>query len=148
MVPASGQSTHVHRTLSGSNSPSHMPTQAVTNPLKLVGPRRRPTDCGRVRIRCTTCSNARCTLAFTVVAMMMMMNYSLFKEKLMARSPKISTPFRQYSLGTYAHRSSGSSASAANPLFVPPSLVRFFRNLLCVISVIGSLLFLTCSSSS
>ena len=69
MVPASGQSTHVHRTLSGSNSPSHMPTQAVTNPLKLVGPRRRPTDCGRVRIRCTICSNTRCTYAFTVVAM-------------------------------------------------------------------------------
>ena len=51
------------------HSPSHMPTQAVTNPLKLVGPRRRPTDCGRVRIRCTICSNTRCTFAFTVVAM-------------------------------------------------------------------------------
>ena len=69
MVPASGQSTHLHRTLSGSNSPSHMPTQAVTNPLKLVGPRRQPTNCGRVRIRCTMCSNTRCTFAFTVVAM-------------------------------------------------------------------------------
>ena len=46
-----------------------MPTQAVTNPLKLVGPRRRPTDCGKVRIRCTICSNTRCTFAFTVVAM-------------------------------------------------------------------------------
>ena len=69
MVPASGQSTHLHRTLSGPNSPSHMPTQAVTNPLKLVSPRRRPTDCGRVRIRCTICSNTRGTFAFTVVAM-------------------------------------------------------------------------------
>ena len=69
MVPASGQSTHLHRTLSGPNSPNHMPTQAATNPLKLVSPRRRPTDCGRVRIRCITCSNTRGTFAFTVVAM-------------------------------------------------------------------------------
>ena len=69
MVPASGQSAHLHRTLSGSNSPSHMPTQAVANPPKLVGPRRRPSDYGKVRIRCTTCVNTRCTFAFTVVAM-------------------------------------------------------------------------------
>ena len=38
MVTASGLSTHLHRTLSGSNSPGHMPTQAVDNPPKLVGP--------------------------------------------------------------------------------------------------------------
>ena len=69
MVPASGQSAHLHRTLAGSNSPSHMPTQAVANPLKLVGPKRRPADCGKVRIRCTICSNTRCIFAFTVVAM-------------------------------------------------------------------------------
>ena len=69
MVPASGQSAHLHRTLSGSNSPSHMPTQAVANPPKQVGPRRPPADCAEVRIRCTICSNTRCTFAFTVVAM-------------------------------------------------------------------------------
>ena len=69
MVPASGLSTHLHRSLSGSNSPSHMPTQAVANPPKLVGPRRRPSGYGKVRIRCTTCVNTRCTFAFTVVAM-------------------------------------------------------------------------------
>ena len=69
MVPASGLSTHLHRTLSGPNSPSHMPTQAVANPPKLVGPKRRPSGCGKVRIRCTICVNTRCTFAFAVVAM-------------------------------------------------------------------------------
>ena len=69
MVPASGLSTHLHRTLSGSNKSSHMPTQAVANPPKLVGPRRWLADCGKVRTRCTICINTRCTFAFTVVAM-------------------------------------------------------------------------------
>jgi hypothetical protein len=86
MVPASGQSVNLHRTLSRSNSPSHMPTQAVANPPKQVGPRRPPTDCAEVRIRCTTCSNTRCTFAFTVVAMVS----ALVSEHETRRSPSYS----------------------------------------------------------
>ena len=63
VVPASGQSTHLHRTLPGTSSPSHMPTQAVANPPKLVGFVWRAAGCSGVRTRCTTCSNTRCTFA-------------------------------------------------------------------------------------
>ena len=69
MVPASAQSTHLHRAWSCAYDLSHMPTQAVANPPKQVGPRRPPADCGKVRIRCTICSNTRCTFAPAVVAM-------------------------------------------------------------------------------
>ena len=69
MVPASGQPTHLHRTLSGPNSPSHMPTQAVANPPKLVGLGWRVAGWGEVRTRCTTCSNTRCTFAFSAATM-------------------------------------------------------------------------------
>jgi hypothetical protein len=69
MVPASGQPTHLHRTLSGPNSPSHMPTQAVANPPKLVGLGWRVAGWGGVRTRCTTCSNTRCTFACRAATM-------------------------------------------------------------------------------
>ena len=69
MVPASGQPAHLHRTLSGPNSPSHMPTQAVANPPKLVGLGWRAAGWGEVRTRCTTCSNTRCTFAFSAATM-------------------------------------------------------------------------------
>ena len=69
MVPASGQPTHLHRTLSGPNSPSHMPTQAVANPPKLVGLGWRVAGWGEVRTRCTTCSNTRCTFACRAATM-------------------------------------------------------------------------------
>ena len=86
MVPASGQSTHMHRALSGSNTPSHMSTQVVINPLKPIGPRGRLVDCGKVRTRCTICSNTRCTFAFTVVAMIS----ALISEHEARRSPSCS----------------------------------------------------------
>ena len=69
MVPASGQSTHLHRTLPSPNSPSHMPTQAVANPPKLVGLGWRAAGWGGVRTSCTTCSNTRCTFAFSAATM-------------------------------------------------------------------------------
>ena len=70
MVPASGQSIHLRRTLPGPNSPSHMPTQAVANPPKLVGfVWRAAACCSGVRTRCTTCSNTRCTFAFSAATM-------------------------------------------------------------------------------
>jgi hypothetical protein len=69
MVPASGQPTHLHRTLPGPNSPSHMPTQAVANPPKLVGLGWRVAGWGEVRTRCTTCSNTRCTFACRAATM-------------------------------------------------------------------------------
>ena len=59
MVPASRQSTPLDRTLLGTNSPSHMPTQAVANPPKLAGLVWRAVGCNKVRTRCTTCSNTR-----------------------------------------------------------------------------------------
>ena len=77
MVPASGQSIHLHRTLPGPSSPSHMPAQAVANPPKLVGLGWRAAGWGEVRTRCTTCNEIRklwcgrqqrrCDQAITVV---------------------------------------------------------------------------------
>ena len=69
MVPASAQSTHLHRTRPCVHSLSHMPTQAVANPPKPLGLLRRPADSGSRRSRSTICGNTRCTFAFTVVAM-------------------------------------------------------------------------------
>ena len=44
-------------------------TQAVANPPKLVGLGWQAAGWGEVRTRCTTCSNTRCTFAFSVAAM-------------------------------------------------------------------------------
>ena len=69
MVPASAQSTHLHRTWSCAHSLSHMPTQAVANPPKPLGLLRRPADFGKRRSRSIIYSNTRCIFAFTVIAM-------------------------------------------------------------------------------
>ena len=69
MVPASAQSIHLHCTRSCVHILSHMPTQAVTNPLKPLALLWRPANCGNRRNKSTICGNTRCTVAFTVVAM-------------------------------------------------------------------------------
>jgi hypothetical protein len=63
-------------------------------------------------------------------------DYNLFKEKLIARIPKISIPLGNISLDQDVPSSSASSgAAAALPPFDSSSLVRFFINLFCIVSV-------------
>ena len=67
-------------------------------------------------------------------------DYNLFKQTLMVRILKIFTPLGNIPLARdgYSSVSASSGAIAALPLFDPPSLVRFFHNLFCLVSVTAS----------